>query len=89
VVATAEAYIEFEEEEEGRGELMGKVGERVSKLVQRLEGVLNDGRKGEIVREGLRVAVVGPPNVGKSSLVNLLAKRDVAIVSEVPGRKTI
>ncbi|HXJ00181.1 MAG TPA: tRNA uridine-5-carboxymethylaminomethyl(34) synthesis GTPase MnmE [Micropepsaceae bacterium] len=46
---------------------------------------LNDGRRGEILREGLRVAVIGPPNAGKSSLVNALAQRDVAIVSDIPG----
>ena len=46
---------------------------------------LNDGRRGEILRDGLHVAVVGPPNAGKSSLVNALAHRDVAIVSETPG----
>ena len=46
---------------------------------------LDDGRRGEILREGLQVAVIGPPNAGKSSLVNALARRDVAIVSETPG----
>jgi tRNA modification GTPase len=46
---------------------------------------LNDGRRGEILRDGLQVAVIGPPNAGKSSLVNALAHRDVAIVSETPG----
>ncbi len=46
---------------------------------------LNDGRRGEILREGLHVAVLGPPNAGKSSLVNALAKREVAIVAESAG----
>ncbi len=46
---------------------------------------LDDGRRGEILRDGLHVAVIGPPNAGKSSLVNALARRDVAIVSPVPG----
>lgn len=46
---------------------------------------LDDARRGEILREGLHVAVIGPPNAGKSSLINALAQRDVAIVSDVPG----
>ncbi len=46
---------------------------------------LADDRRGERLREGLTFAVVGPPNVGKSSLVNALADRDVAIVSPAPG----
>ena len=46
---------------------------------------LADGRRGERVREGLNLVVVGPPNVGKSSLINALTGRDVAIVSEQPG----
>jgi tRNA modification GTPase len=46
---------------------------------------LQDGRRGEILREGLHVAIVGAPNAGKSSLLNALAQRDVAIVSDTPG----
>src|SRR6202012_2462922 len=46
---------------------------------------LDDGRRGERLREGLVFAVTGRPNVGKSSLINALAGRDVAIVSATPG----
>ena len=42
-------------------------------------------RRGELVRSGVRVAIVGPPNAGKSSLLNALAARDAAIVSSTPG----
>ena len=44
-----------------------------------------DGRKGEIVREGVHVALIGPPNAGKSSLINALARRPAAIVSPIAG----
>jgi tRNA modification GTPase len=54
-------------------------------LALRIKQHLNDGRRGEIVREGFRIVLAGPPNVGKSSLMNALAHRDVAIVSDEPG----
>lgn len=57
----------------------------VETVHQEIRAHLADGRQGEIMREGLYVAVIGPPNAGKSSLVNALAQRDVAIVSAVPG----
>jgi tRNA modification GTPase len=46
---------------------------------------LDDGRRGEILREGIQLTVLGPPNAGKSSLINALAKRDLAIVAETAG----
>ena len=46
---------------------------------------MDDFRRGEIVRDGLFLTVIGPPNAGKSSLINALAKRDVAIVAETAG----
>jgi tRNA modification GTPase len=54
-------------------------------LTRQIGGHLDDGRRGERLREGLVFAVTGPPNVGKSSLVNALAERDVAIVAATPG----
>ena len=82
--AWIEAGIDFADEElppdaaiQSRQEIGGILGE--------IQAHLNDGRRGEILREGMQVAVIGPPNAGKSSLVNALARRDVAIVSEQPG----
>jgi tRNA modification GTPase len=46
---------------------------------------LEEGHKGELIRDGIRVAILGAPNAGKSSLLNALAKRDVAIVHDQPG----
>jgi tRNA modification GTPase len=54
-------------------------------LTREIGAHLDDGRRGERLREGLVFAVTGPPNVGKSSLVNALAERDVAIVAATPG----
>ena len=50
-----------------------------------LERLVADARQGELLREGLRVAIIGRPNVGKSSLLNLLSRRDRAIVTDLPG----
>jgi len=50
-----------------------------------LEHLVVQARQGELLREGLRVAIVGRPNVGKSSLLNLLSHRQRAIVTDVPG----
>lgn len=54
-------------------------------LVRAVIHHLEDGHRGEILREGFRVALIGPPNAGKSSLLNALARRDVAIVSAEAG----
>lgn len=82
--AWIEASIDFAEEDlpddvfvRARAAIAGIVGE--------IARHVDDGGRGEIIREGLRIALIGPPNAGKSSLLNALAKRDVAIVSEIPG----
>ena len=54
-------------------------------LGEALREQLSDGRRGEVVREGVRVAILGPPNAGKSTLLNALAQHEAAIVSPVAG----
>ena len=55
------------------------------KITNEIEKNLNDKKIGEIIREGFKIAIIGPPNVGKSSLLNYLSNREVAIVSEIAG----
>ena len=50
-----------------------------------IKNILKDQKVGEIIREGFKIAILGPPNVGKSTLLNQLSKRNVAIVSEIAG----
>jgi tRNA modification GTPase len=58
---------------------------RLADVAERLEALHRDGERGRLVREGVSVAIVGPPNAGKSSLLNALLGEDRAIVSETPG----
>ena len=84
IAAHVEAYIDFPDEEIPESTL-ASLGDEMSVLVRDIEKGLNDGRRGEILREGFRIAVIGPPNAGKSTLVNWLSKRPVSIISEKPG----
>ena len=82
--AWIEATIDFAEEDLP-GDVLARARAAVAGLRDEMTRHLDDGGRGEIVRDGLRIALIGPPNAGKSSLLNALARRDVAIVSEVPG----
>ena len=80
----AEAAIDFSDD--GVGEMeFSAARERAAGIAQSIQAHMDDHRRGEALREGLKLAIVGPPNAGKSSLINALARRDAAIVSDVPG----
>ncbi|MBU6296752.1 MAG: tRNA uridine-5-carboxymethylaminomethyl(34) synthesis GTPase MnmE [Alphaproteobacteria bacterium] len=83
-LAWAEASIDFSDEELPEG-MLADMRHAAEAVRQAIGAHLNDARRGELVREGLFLTVIGPPNAGKSSLVNALAGRDVAIVSETAG----
>ncbi len=83
-LAHLEAYIDFPDEDlpqEGEAAIAGAI----AGLARDVARHLADSRRGERLRDGVAVAVLGPPNVGKSSLVNALARRDVAIVAPEAG----
>jgi tRNA modification GTPase len=82
--ALMESEIDFSDQDLPSG-LAGAARDEIESLLAAIRGHLADSNRGERVREGLRVAIVGPPNVGKSTLLNALAKREAAIVSEIPG----
>ena len=84
-LARLEAEIDFAPEEDVPDDLLDIVRSDVSRLSAEIAAHLADGHRGERLRAGLTIAVVGPPNAGKSSLVNRLARRDVAIVTPLPG----
>lgn len=83
--ALIEAELDFADEADVPGSVSDQVWANVGQLRQDIVNHTEGYRAGEIVREGFRVVLVGRPNVGKSSLLNALAKRDVAIVTDIPG----
>ena len=84
LVAYLEADIDFAEEDIP-DDVLKNINEKIEKLLVEMNEHINQRNQGEILRDGYRVAIVGTPNVGKSSLINLLANRDVAIVSDREG----
>jgi tRNA modification GTPase len=83
-LAHLEAAIDFPEEGLPEG-LSEEVRASAAALRVEISRHLADGHRGERMRDGVAVAIIGPPNVGKSSLMNALARRDVAITSAVAG----
>ncbi|MFO1150183.1 MAG: tRNA uridine-5-carboxymethylaminomethyl(34) synthesis GTPase MnmE [Alsobacter sp.] len=85
-MAELEADIDFADEDDValHGE-RARVVDGLRRLEQQLGAALDDGRRGEILRDGFQVVIAGPPNAGKSTLLNRIAQRDVAIVTAAPG----
>jgi tRNA modification GTPase len=83
-LARAEAAIDFSDDGVGESEFAGARTAALG-IYKEIQRHIDDSGRGEALREGLRLAIVGPPNAGKSSLINALARRDIAIVSEIPG----
>jgi tRNA modification GTPase len=83
--ALIEAQIDFSDEADIPAALEAELRQRMEALVAQMRQALADSLRSERLREGFVVALAGPPNAGKSSLLNALAKRDVAIVSPIAG----
>ena len=84
ILSHIEAKIDFPDEDLPKN-ILFNIKKTSSKVLKDIKKTLDDQRVGERIREGFKIAIVGPPNSGKSSLLNYLSKRDVAIVSETAG----
>jgi len=72
-------------DELGQEAMINKAHDRAQNVIDSIRTHLDDNRRGEILRSGIKLAIFGPPNAGKSSLFNFLAQRDAAITSPIPG----
>ena len=84
ILSYVEAKIDFPEEDLPK-KIINEVHKKSKSVLTEIKKTLNDQKVGERIREGFKIAIVGPPNSGKSSLLNYFSKRDVAIVSEIAG----
>lgn len=83
-LAMFEAAVDFPDEEVPE-DVAARARPILDRLIEELEAAAADVSRGERVREGYRIALIGAPNAGKSTLLNALAKRDAAIVTDIPG----
>jgi len=84
ILSHIEAKIDFPEEDLPK-DILNEIQKTSNQVSKEIEKALDDQKVGERIREGFKIAIVGPTNAGKSSLINYLSKRDVAIVSEIAG----
>ena len=84
ILSNIEAKIDFPEDDLP-DDILNNILLEAKNVRQEIEKILNDQKVGEKIREGFKIAIIGPVNAGKSSLLNYLSKRDVAIVSEIAG----
>jgi tRNA modification GTPase len=84
-MARIEAAIDFSDQEDVSEAAVDEAKAGAAAVADRLREILRYADRGERLRDGFNVVIAGPPNVGKSTLLNTLARRDVAIVSDIPG----
>ena len=84
ILSHVEAKIDFPEEDLPKN-ILDEIKTSSDEVIIKIKKILNDQKVGERIREGFKIAILGPTNAGKSSLINHLSNRDVAIVSEIAG----
>ncbi|XP_050538936.1 tRNA modification GTPase GTPBP3, mitochondrial [Daktulosphaira vitifoliae] len=84
-LSNVEAYIDFSETDNIEENILDDVNLSLENLVSAIEAHLSDNRSGELLRDGVKVAIIGAPNTGKSSFLNFMCNREAAIVTNIPG----
>ncbi|MBC8298544.1 MAG: tRNA uridine-5-carboxymethylaminomethyl(34) synthesis GTPase MnmE [Pelagibacterales bacterium] len=84
ILAHIEAKIDFPEEDVPK-DVLKNIKKDSKQIKKEIKKILDDEKVGERIREGFKIAILGPSNAGKSSLLNFLSRRDAAIVSEIAG----
>ncbi len=84
LLAHYESQIDFPEDEVPKN-TQDKVILQVADLIKEIEFFLSENKRGDIIRQGIEIAIIGKPNVGKSSLINQIAKKNISIVSKTSG----
>ena len=84
LLSNIEAKIDFPDEDLPNN-ILKNIRSEIKSIKIEIDKILNDQKVGEKIREGFKIAIIGPTNAGKSSLLNYLSKREVAIVSEIAG----
>jgi tRNA modification GTPase len=84
ILSHVEAKIDFPDEDLPN-DILKEIKKSSDDVLKKIEKILNDQKVGERIREGFKIAILGPTNAGKSTLLNHLSNRDVAIVSEIAG----
>ena len=87
VLANIEALIDFSDEDLPRNTL-NKIKEQNKNIIKEIKKELKSAEMSKVIREGVKVAIVGRPNTGKSSFINHISKKDVSIVTNIPGTTT-
>ena len=84
ILSNLEAKIDFPDENLP-SDILSDIKKNSEKIKKQIKKILDDQKVGERIREGFKIAIIGPTNAGKSSLLNYLSRREVAIVSEIAG----
>ncbi|KAK6631297.1 hypothetical protein RUM44_005823 [Polyplax serrata] len=84
-LAHVEAYIDFSEDDNIEENVLQRVIDELNTLKKEMEKHLKNGRRGELLRHGIKTAIIGEPNAGKSSLMNAICQKPAAIVTKKPG----
>ena len=84
-MSTVEAQIDFSDVDDVNSLSLVEARNLASRALQRIRSIVASSKMGERLREGLKVIIAGPPNAGKSTLMNVIAKREISIVASTPG----